>query len=106
MIDAVFAAVEPRDTTTLFATIPADGMIDREIAPPSPTVTSVCFGNDADTFFVTTGRIPDGRADPRGTSPFRRPLPHRLVWLAARKSNQRHRVLLGGVDKEDSQISS
>jgi xylono-1,5-lactonase len=35
----------------------ADGSIDREIALPSPTVTSVCPGPDANTLFVTTGRI-------------------------------------------------
>ena len=35
----------------------ADGTIDRELALPSPTVTSVCLGKDADTLFVTTGRI-------------------------------------------------
>jgi xylono-1,5-lactonase len=35
----------------------ADGSMDREIAMPSPTVTSVCAGPDATTLFVTTGRI-------------------------------------------------
>jgi xylono-1,5-lactonase len=35
----------------------ADGSVDREIAMPSPTVTSVCAGPDATTLFVTTGRI-------------------------------------------------
>jgi xylono-1,5-lactonase len=34
-----------------------DGSIDREIALPSPTVTSVCAGPDANTLFVTTARI-------------------------------------------------
>ncbi|MEO9230088.1 MAG: SMP-30/gluconolactonase/LRE family protein [Devosia sp.] len=34
-----------------------DGTADRDISVPSPTVTSVCFGRDADTMFVTTGRI-------------------------------------------------
>jgi xylono-1,5-lactonase len=35
----------------------ADGTIDREIAMPSPTVTSVCAGPDTNTLFVTTARI-------------------------------------------------
>jgi xylono-1,5-lactonase len=35
----------------------ADGQIDREVALPTPTVTSVCAGPDAHTLFVTTGRI-------------------------------------------------
>jgi xylono-1,5-lactonase len=35
----------------------ADGTIDREIAMPSPSVTSLCAGPDANTMFVTTARI-------------------------------------------------
>lgn len=35
-----------------------DGTIEREIAVPSPTVTSVCLGGaDMKTLFITTGRI-------------------------------------------------